>query len=487
MNSTLAAQMQEELGLDEAAVAQALRKGSVALTPFFTTGLNKSFEPVVRWLRRFYSGFASGSLTQLLERDTQSFAAVLRLFEQGFDSPDAEVALWTCRIFSRLAAAVSLGRNTSLQPIAWRWLAFGFPSTAEQRITGGTIMAATGRVRKPGSSNNQGVNTGFGRTLNCFEAHPDSRTLLIPVYDLFAHGNILSLIREVIPGRFDHTVELLSFLNELLPLLAQNDTWKAILAQGGVCEHLLSLCAASLGANAVCGVDERVQALELVSTVWTSFAHYMDQQPQEREWISKSILDLIRGNCAVRLIGHASAGVSHSSQDAGSLGSDRADMEVVPLTAVTCLFRLLDTFTAGQSRFAPLCYKALIFTLIESHDTEFLRDYVSRNLCLALQQHPDIPVQVLVEPLVKQTSMHGYHNTDFDFFLVLAKHARLSIRHALLLMHLLGKIALNDMVFGRLAAVPFLVMVTRFSKDGMCSVQPLKIRSDMDSSMHCTN
>ena len=97
-----------------------------------------------------------------------------------------------------------------------------------------------------------------------------------------------------------------------------------------------------------------------------------------------------------------------------------------------------------------------------------------------------------------QATLYGYNNCDFDFFLALSKHQRLGLRHALLLMQFLGKVCpskcsrtkcscspaahhpnpnpnrtitlplpltqvcLNDALHGRVATIPFLVLVERF-------------------------
>ena len=68
-----------------------------------------------------------------------------------------------------------------------------------------------------------------------------------------------------------------------------------------------------------------------------------------------------------------------------------------------------------------------------------------------------------LEHFTLQATLYGYNNCDFDFFLTLAKHQRLDLRHALLLMQFLGKVCLNDALHGRVGSVPFLVLVERFN------------------------
>ena len=71
----------------------------------------------------------------------------------------------------------------------------------------------------------------------------------------------------------------------------------------------------------------------------------------------------------------------------------------------------------------------------------------------------------MIEPLLRQMELQGFQNSDFDFLLALAKHPRLPLREAMLLAHQLGKLALNDKFYGRLAAVPFLLLLHRFHGD----------------------
>ena len=110
------------------------------------------------------------------------------------------------------------------------------------------------------------------------------------------------------------------------------------------------------------------------------------------------------------------------------------------LTAHMQLFRLLDQFAAMTHPVAPILFKVLAFSLIENHHELVLRQFLVRNMQHTLQQQPFIPVGVLLKPLVKQATLYGYNNCDFDFFLALSKHQRLGLRHALLLMQFLGKV-----------------------------------------------
>ena len=64
-----------------------------------------------------------------------------------------------------------------------------------------------------------------------------------------------------------------------------------------------------------------------------------------------------------------------------------------------------------------------------------------KNLMLVLEKQPTIPVGTLIEPLVKQLQASQGHTYlpnlfDFEFFVALARHGKLLLKHGILLMDL---------------------------------------------------
>jgi len=111
----------------------------------------------------------------------------------------------------------------------------------------------------------------------------------------------------------------------------------------------------------------------------------------------------------------------------------------VQITSLTSLFKLLDYFASANISYAPYVYKTLIFSLIENHQNEVVRDYIMINMGTALETMSQVPVGVMIEPVVKQVALKGYSTSDFPTFLTLSKHPRLSVRHGLLLADYWGK------------------------------------------------
>jgi hypothetical protein len=150
------------------------------------------------------------------------------------------------------------------------------------------------------------------------------------------------------------------------------------------------------------------------------------------------------------------------------------------IACIANLFHLLE-ITVNDSLnprnpYAPKVYKILIFLIIENHSNEIVREFLVTNLSTSLEPAKEfqfnedgslnkmvqIPVGVLIDPLVKQASTHGYNNFDFELFSVLSRHERLTVDQCMPLADLLGKIALNDPLFGRSASKPLDILLRRF-------------------------
>lgn len=52
---------------------------------------------------------------------------------------------------------------------------------------------------------------------------------------------------------------------------------------------------------------------------------------------------------------------------------------------------------------------------------------------------------------------------DFDFFTAVAKHPKLTLNNALALADLLGRVYLNEIVLSSAAAVPLMILCSRFN------------------------
>ena len=126
--------------------------------------------------------------------------------------------------------------------------------------------------------------------------------------------------------------------------------------------------------------DLREASLTLLTTLWSAF-------PDEIE---------VKGeDCrqAVSVLKRGARDVERATQ----------------IHALACLFQLLHAFINAANAFSPVVYKTIVFMLIEHMRNDVVRDFITAELKVALDTHSNIPVGILVDPVVKQTSPGGQH------------------------------------------------------------------------------
>ena len=128
----------------------------------------------------------------------------------------------------------------------------------------------------------------------------------------------------------------------------------------------------------------------------------------------------------------------------------------VQITAFTQLFRLLEAFAPIKNACAPAVYKALIICVIEHFTTPDVREYLLANFKSILSLQDTIPIDPLIEPIIKQlqtidASKVGLNIFDLDFLLSAAENPKLSLKNAVQLMDVFARMYLNDLIFAHLS------------------------------------
>merc|ERR1719247_3191117 len=85
-----------------------------------------------------------------------------------------------------------------------------------------------------------------------------------------------------------------------------------------------------------------------------------------------------------------------------------------------------------------------------------------------MKQHTGMPVGILVEPMMRkfQVAQSALLSViDIELFLAIAKHPRCTAKHAEMLVQVLGRASVENVDFGRSAAMPFLAILHRFAHD----------------------
>jgi hypothetical protein len=112
----------------------------------------------------------------------------------------------------------------------------------------------------------------------------------------------------------------------------------------------------------------------------------------------------------------------------------------------------MDNLAEQKHSLAPIIYKTLAFLLVEFYWEMDIREIMLTNFMKLYANYDIIPINILLEPLLKQIETSQYHDTgfnvfDFDFFSFTAAHRKLTLPTAIQLADCLSKISLSSVAF----------------------------------------
>jgi hypothetical protein len=121
----------------------------------------------------------------------------------------------------------------------------------------------------------------------------------------------------------------------------------------------------------------------------------------------------------------------------------------VRIAASGLLFKLLDCLGEVKNPNAPVIYKTLIFAIVENPEDVDVRSFYLANFRNLFTANKTIPIQLLLDPLLKQIGLKIDFNLslkafDFDFFLYISGHAKFTLSDSISLLEILGRIMLNQ-------------------------------------------
>lgn len=124
-------------------------------------------------------------------------------------------------------------------------------------------------------------------------------------------------------------------------------------------------------------------------------------------------------------------------------------------------------FSKNKNSYAPIVYKTLTFSFIENYLNVQIKEFIMSNFLIAIEEDENIPLSILLDPLIKQLQVTEsiLNILDFDFFISIAKHPGLEVEYAVLISDFLGKVFYNDIVYNKISLVPFLLLAGRFIDD----------------------
>ena len=146
----------------------------------------------------------------------------------------------------------------------------------------------------------------------------------------------------------------------------------------------------------------------------------------------------------------------------------------VSYTAISLLFRLLDNFALNKDPFAPVVYKAIIFSLFENFNNQNKREFIFKNMKQIFEANDQVPLNIIFEPLLKELQVSEnilitLNIPDLEFLVMGAKNPKLNIKLSIQLLDILAKIYLNNVAFAHMASTGLTSIISRF-----IDVQPMQ-------------
>ena len=80
------------------------------------------------------------------------------------------------------------------------------------------------------------------------------------------------------------------------------------------------------------------------------------------------------------------------------------------------MFNLLDDFANNKNPYASIVYKKLTFLFIENHEDSNIREFMLRNFQNIFHKYQTIPVEIFLEPFIKQIKISESKSYDVNIF-----------------------------------------------------------------------
>lgn len=273
--------------------------------------------------------------------------------------------------------------------------------------------------------------------LTCFqllETQPELADSIISLLFTFSQKNLNEMF--VILMR-DHSKNTLSYINliqvclkSIKNLQISNDFFS-----GGLIEIWVEICLKELEIDAK-NLNAKSFYLGFLCDIWCEFSNFF----QIQEGISNSILTALKR-------------------------SSQRKNRFFQLLIFGRMFQVLVLFSKQKNPYAPIIYKTLSFCTLENYSDERIREFMLSNMMGVFDEIITVPIGVLLEPLAKEARSLNAANftlSDFDFYLSIARHPRLSLKESVILLDLCGKFLLSESPYFGAAEISFLIVVSRF-------------------------
>lgn len=374
-------------------------------------GLKGKFEPIVEWYKEVLSN--SDYLLTILNSNEEGWSSIkqmLDIFKAGFYSKQPEVAVWTCKLLTKMATNFHKKGHGGA---AWDWF-----------------------IGKPAG--------GLNGIFHCItKSHGVSLEALVALLCEFGKYNYVELFTHYFKLLFKQEIDYLRTVTDLIQPLADYKISKEEIINSGVLSFWIdiSIKRGDTDLNPNSKPEDRAILLSLLLEIWTNFPNVVEAKDEYADNIIKM-----------------------------AQRANRDKNESLQLVSLALLFKLLDAFASERNPYSPIVYKTITFALVENHQKTKIREFILHNFKYVFEMYPNIPAAIVLEPFIKQIrrseGITFYYNAfDFDFFVLIAKHPKLTVKNGVQTLDLLAKCYIYDDIYSGVAFVPFMLIAYRYKND----------------------
>lgn len=331
----------------------------------------------------------------------------LQMVGDAMTSQDLNVATMAGQIVVALGRGV-VRLSTDFQPFLWTWFSHSY---------GGLHIMES-----------------------IYFTHTDFGLEQIPLIDFiltFSQGHLQDLFKDALPAKLASPFTFLSFVHQLLHIASSDQISRLFSKEANVSKHVLDFALHYSGpTSAIC---DRVEAVALLAKLWLCLPEQLELSPMATE----AVLDTFKMAC----------------RDPRS-----SEVQIVSHAALFCLFDAA-VHRHISSEFQFTIWDMLVFSMFGNRPYEHVYCFIVASFCECLQHHLDANLASIIDQMTRQVKISGLATVDIDLFLMLAQHVSLDAKQAVSLLQLVGQVVSNDVIYGREASIPFIVLLCRYKQE----------------------
>lgn len=366
-------------------------------------GLKGKHDVIIAWYQSIYAN--SHKLLQLMSKESQEggVSLVLTSVHFGLYSKNIETILWSSRVLTKLGTELQ-SKNFPNNPNSTPWIWF--------------------------------ANYGFKACLSaCRKFGSYVKGSVASVIIIFAKGYFSDLLRNVMQEIVPEIIQYIATVHEFFPLFCEIKSVKDELISSGTIEYFLSLAIQEAENNKL-QADERMTSINFLCDIWILVPTIMENL----ETVSNQAISILE----------------RVSRDKSS---------ILKIACLGKMFQMLAQFAQVHNIYAPVIYKILTFSLIENYGEDMIKEFIIFNFIHLIEEIPEIPIKIVVEPLVKHLKISAdlhLNISDLTFLSIISQHEKLNFKVALQLMDSLAKLYTVHLHVCDLLGDMFLTLCERF-------------------------